>query len=211
MTWYDAWVYANVRNDREGREHCAEPRECKGTPGGGLECARIEQVSPDLYACNGYRLPTRAEFEYAARGGTRTEFYSGPMTDEGEGPEYHLREIAWFTENSGHRTHPVGTRLANHWGLFDMLGNVGEWITQEANGFSNPEGPLVDWRGQLDPAADTALLRGGFANSFPWGLIARTRSYTTVRNGTAPGIGFRLVRSVVVADAGSPAPDVGVR
>ncbi len=205
VSWWDAWVYANLANDREGRQHCAEPRECSGTPGGGLQCKRIEQLVPSLYDCAGYRLPTRAEFEYAAKGGTATEFYSGPMTGDGDGPELHLREIAWFTENSGHHTHPVGTRLANHWGLFDMLGNAGEWNTQEANPSPNPEGPLVDWRGVLDPTVDTALFRGGFVNTYPVGLRAMSRSFTTVRNVAGHGGGFRLVRSVIIeADAATP-------
>ena len=205
VSWFDTWIYANVLNDREGLERCAEPRECTGTPGGGLHCTRIEQLVPDLYACKGYRLPTRAEYEYAARGGTLMEFYSGPMTGIGEGPEYHLREVAWFTENSGHRTHPVGQKLPNHWGLFDILGNAGEWTTQEGYGLANPEGPLVDWRGVLDPTDTSALIRGGFANAQPWEIRAGARSLAGIRNGEGPGVGFRLVRSLPnVLDSGLP-------
>jgi formylglycine-generating enzyme len=205
VSWFDTWIYANLLNDQEGHEHCAEPRECTGTPGAGLHCTRIEQLVPDLYACDGYRLPTRAEYEYAARGGTLTEFCSGPMTGDGEGPEYHLREVAWFTENSGHRTHPVGQKLPNHWGLFDILGNAGEWTTQEGYGLPNPEGPLVDWRGVLHPTDDSALIRGGFANAPPWGVRAGARSLAGIRYGASPGIGFRLVRSLPNSgDAGAP-------
>ncbi len=203
VTWFDTWVYANILNDREGLEHCAEPRECTGTPGGGLQCKRIEQLVPSLYECRGYRLPTRTEYEYAARGGTRTEFYSGAMTGTGDGPELHLREVAWFTENSGHRTHPVGQKIPNRWGVYDILGNSGERITEEGIGLSTPAGPLVDFRGVLNPTDDSDLIRGGFASAQPWGVRAGARSLATIRNASSPGVGFRLVRSLPsAADAG---------
>jgi formylglycine-generating enzyme required for sulfatase activity len=210
VTWFDAWVFANILNDRENLPHCAEPRECAGTPGGGLACKRIEQLVPSLYECRGYRLPTRSEFEYAARAGTLTEFYSGPMSGQGYGPEYHLRHIAWFVENSGNFTHPVGQKLPNYWGLYDILGNAGEWVTEEFIGTENPPGPLVDFRGVLNPTDDAALSRGGFSNGEPWALRAGARSITGSRAYGSPGGGFRLVRSLPnEADGGADASDAG--
>jgi formylglycine-generating enzyme required for sulfatase activity len=204
MTWFDIWAYANALNDREGLPHCAEPRECTGAPGAGMKCSRIEQLVPSLYGCAGYRLPTRSEYEYAARGGTLTTFYSGAISGDGEGPEYHLREIAWFVENSGNNTHPVGQKLPNHWGLYDILGNAGEWVTEEGIGLPNPDGPLVDFRGVLNPTDDSVLMRGGFSNAPPWGLRAGARSLTGLRNYESSGGGFRLVRSLPnVVDGGA--------
>ena len=207
ISWWDGWVFANAENDREGFEHCAEPRECTGTPGAGLSCKRIEQLVPSLYDCKGYRLPTRSEYEYAARGGTLTEFYSGKMTGDGEGPEMHLREIAWFTENSGHRTHPVGQKMPNHWGLYDLLGNSGEWVTEEGIGVPTQEGPLVDFRGAMQPEGESALTRGGFANAPPWGLRAGGRSLASPRYARSPGGGVRLVRSLPNPTDAGAAPD----
>ena len=85
-----------------------------------------ERESGSGYA---YRLPTEAEWEYAARAGT-----TGPRYGE-------LDEIAWYLDNSGRKTHPVGQKRANAWGLHDMLGNVAEWV--------------ADWYGEYPSGAST--------------------------------------------------------
>jgi formylglycine-generating enzyme required for sulfatase activity len=83
-----------------------------------------------------YRLPTEAEWEYAARAGLDAP-YSGP-----------LDEVAWYAENSGDETHPVGQKKPNAWGLYDMEGNVREWVSDlyaanyyNASPAADPTGP----------------------------------------------------------------------
>ncbi len=84
------------------------------------ECDMPCSITMDYATLNGFRLPTEAEWEYACRAGTTTSRYFG-------NDEQLLRKYAWFAGNADEITHPVGTRMPDDFGLFDMLGNVFMW------------------------------------------------------------------------------------
>jgi len=131
-----------------------------------------------------YRLPTEAEWEYACRSGGKDEEYCG-------GNDPHA--LAWYDENSGERTHRVGTKKPNGLGLYDMSGNVREWCSDRYDPSYYAKSPASDPTGPSNPSNGSGrVLRGGGWNGFPWYLRA------AVRNADLPGIasdglGFRLV------------------
>ena len=90
----------------------------------------FEDVSTFLYKMNkngkhNFRLPTEAEWEYCARCGSSEAYGLGK--DQVQITSDNLGDYAWFAKNAGGKTHPVGKKLPNAWGLYDMMGNVWEW------------------------------------------------------------------------------------
>ncbi len=133
---------------------------------------------------NKYRLPTEAEWEYACRAGSTSRFCFG----DGDGQ---LWEYAWYSRNSLSKTHPVGWKEPNAWGLYDMHGNVWEWCQDWKGDY--PSGHVTDPTGPS--SGSSRVLRGG-----SWIGYARC-CWSAFRGRFSPGsrynvLGFRLARTL---------------
>jgi formylglycine-generating enzyme required for sulfatase activity len=172
VKWPDAAHFCNARSRYEGLEPCYN-----------------EDTGACNFKANGYRLPTEAEWEYACRAGTTTDYSFGNDPRK-------LGECAWLADNAEEKTHPVGQKKPNAWGLYDLHGNVAEWCQDVYDkgyyGHSpekNPHGP---------DNGKEYVLRGGSWKSPPDALRS------AFRLGDTPGfsdaclardaIGFRCVR-----------------
>jgi sulfatase modifying factor 1 len=166
INWYESVAFANRMSELHvpPLPACYTLNNCTKEVGAGMICETVTVNATTIYECEGYRLPTVYEAEYATRAGTRTAFYSGDITYY-EIPtecnfDANLDLIAWYCQNSEYRTHPVGQKEPNGWGLYDMAGNVFEWVDSQFNGRNSGTEPVTDPTGPTD-VPNRHALRGG--------------------------------------------------
>jgi serine/threonine-protein kinase len=157
-------------------------------------CRKLSAMPAEQTARRVYRLPTEAEWEYACRAGTTTQWYCG---DDEAG----LLDVAWFNKNAGGMTHPVGQKRPNAWGLYDMSGNVfqwcGDWCSKDYYAQSPPNDPIGP------PTGFGRVLRGG-----TWIFMA-SACRSAYRDTLTPACrnrayGFRVVCEVVALQQEQP-------
>ncbi len=133
-----------------------------------------------------YRLPTEAEWEYAARGGNQSSGYKFSGSNN-------IDEVAWYSSNSGSKTHSVGTKKSNELGIFDMSGNVWEWCSDWYGADYYKNSPEQNPKGASN--GDRRLLRGGSWSLY--NLYCRVSfRYSNVPDYRNHLIGFRVVEDL---------------
>jgi formylglycine-generating enzyme required for sulfatase activity len=183
VSWYNAALYCNARSKRDGLDTVYRYTRIEGTVG--RDCELIE-LTGDLDV-KGYRLPTEAEWEYACRARSTTEYFWG---DYPNSPS--LDKYVWYADNGDSTAHPVAQKLPNRFGLYDMNGNVWEWCndwhdtTYVGAAGVDPMGPSPA------PQFTERSTRGG---GWKYGQAANQRSATRskhVPENEGNGLGFRV-------------------
>jgi len=181
VSWHEAAAFCNALSDAARLDRCYD---CSGS-------ADLVECEPSAgfetpYDCPGYRLPTEAEWEHAARSGTTDARYGD------------LDDVAWYGGNSGITTHEVATLEPSPWGLYDMLGNVAEWVHDLYGEY--PVEPATDPVGPGPEASIYQMARGGSYGLTARAIRAADRSSYNLEGDPrhrASGIGFRPVRTVL--------------
>ncbi len=197
VSWHKALLFANLMSVRDGFTRCYYKDAAYTVPVDATNYS--EGTFFGNFDTDGYRLPTEAEWEYAARAGTtgpfssHEPFYNSDNCMECDPFFDVLDSIAWWCWNAFGTAHKVATKLPNPWGLYDMHGNVQEWCWDWHDSYSSE--PVIDPKG---PSTGTyRMMRGGCWNSYPLFCRSADRRRKSVPAARSNTRGFRLARSAL--------------
>ena len=196
ISWFEAVAWCNALSLADNLPVCYFDRD-GASPNGSpydMAAARLgrEPVWSEGTGCRGYRLPTEAEWERAARAGTSTDLWSGDL-DDGDCADPAAADAAWHCGNAGFGIHPVGRLAANPWGLYDVHGNATEWVWDAwAADYGGLEG-VVDPTGPVDGLG--RVRKGGVWHASPTLQRASWRRAVEPAQGSRD-VGFRPVRTL---------------
>ncbi len=172
--------------------HSGDPR-LPATNIGWNDCRDFIEELNDTESTTFWRLPSEAEWEYAARAESETRFYWGDDPDN-----VTIESYAWYSGNSDGMTHIVGEKLSNYWSLFDMSGNVAEWCEDDLHtDYTNAPQDGSPWI--ESPRTLYRIVRGGCFSSDPASCRSAQRSVSN-NNAGELDIGVRLVREIPSLD-----------
>ena len=176
VSWWDAIAYCNWLSEKE--------KLPKAYDNNGNLLDKDGKVTTDPSKVVGYRLPTEAEWEYAARGGNKSKGYKYSGSDN-------VGDVAWYSENSGKKTQEVGKKAPNELGIYDMSGNVWEWCSDWYGSYSSSA--------QTNPYNSTAgsyrVIRGGsWYSNVTYVRVANRDDYSPTS--AKYSLGFRIARTV---------------
>jgi len=195
VNWHEAAAYCTKLSKDAGLTPCYA---CTSS-GSTVNCQLTKQTTgAGIYGCEGYRLPTEAEWEYAYRAGTTTAFYNGYNGNISKciGTDTKIDAIAWYVGNAS-SSRQVGTRAPNAWGLYDMAGNVTEYtldLYTKSLGTAAVTDPLT-----TGLTSTEITIRGGHNSSNAGWVRAAFRMKWGGEAGSGGGAaasGFRCVRTL---------------